>query len=368
MNEKMRHMFTKSMKLDLGKISSKKKWSKEAYDREIEFLCKDFYVTNNAWYRLSCGHIKSINRADVRRGRFGCGECKKMNYSSECNSKGLKYIEHYCEERQTIIVVECEKCKTIFECRASSVTHHKNVECQSCKEINWDAIANSNGFKWLKQIDSAFSLYECLRCKRMASKRTSDMLKSEVSCECSLERQLLRIAGYAKIYGFRLISKVDRHNCKFECVYCSNQTVYQIYSMKIGSVRCRFCNPKKSQKQTLIEKYLTSLGFAIENEVFFDGLIGKKNRKLRFDIGHFNNGQIQWLIEYDGIHHFEPTTYGGIDFLSALKKFKTQRKYDVLKNNFTKFNNIPLLRIAYNEEVWKEKINLFLQDFTSTKN
>ena len=59
---------------------------------------------------------------------------------------------------------------------------------------------------------------------------------------------------------------------------------------------------------------------------------------LRFDF-YINN---QYLIEFDGIQHFKPTTFGG-----EKDKYETNKKYDAIKNQWCKENNIPLIRIPY---------------------
>ena len=51
-------------------------------------------------------------------------------------------------------------------------------------------------------------------------------------------------------------------------------------------------------------------------------------------------------IEYDGIHHFEPTTFGG-DLEDAKRQFELTKKKDKIKDDFCKSSGIRLLRIKY---------------------
>lgn len=48
------------------------------------------------------------------------------------------------------------------------------------------------------------------------------------------------------------------------------------------------------------------------------------------------------IIEYDGLHHFEPVKgWGGEE------KFKITQENDEIKNTYCKNNNITLIRIPY---------------------
>lgn len=59
-------------------------------------------------------------------------------------------------------------------------------------------------------------------------------------------------------------------------------------------------------------------------------------------------------IEYDGEQHFRP-----IDFFGGEKGFSKTKERDEIKNLYCLQNNIPLLRIAYFEDI-EEKLNNFL--------
>jgi len=81
---------------------------------------------------------------------------------------------------------------------------------------------------------------------------------------------------------------------------------------------------------------------------------------LRFDFGVLNNNQIQYLIEFDGEQHFK-----SIDYYGGLKKFEETQKYDMIKNQWCKDNNIPLIRIPYThlEDLCIEDLQLETSQF-----
>ncbi len=104
---------------------------------------------------------------------------------------------------------------------------------------------------------------------------------------------------------------------------------------------CLFCNNSKGEE--LIQNFLMSKNISFRSEKKFKEL-GQK----RFD---FYLPELNTIIEYDGIHHFEPVEYwGGEDNLTKIKE------NDKIKNKFCKDNSINLLRIPYTEFINIEKI------------
>ena len=69
--------------------------------------------------------------------------------------------------------------------------------------------------------------------------------------------------------------------------------------------------------------------------------INYKDKFYKFDFAIFNQNQLQYLIEYDGIQHFENVNYFGEDSL------QNNQQRDNAKNQWCKDNNIPLIRIPY---------------------
>lgn len=57
----------------------------------------------------------------------------------------------------------------------------------------------------------------------------------------------------------------------------------------------------------------------------------------------------------DGIQHFAP-----FDYYGGEKKYQDIIKKDAIKNNYCKENNIPLLRIRYDENNIENKVYEFL--------
>ena len=66
-------------------------------------------------------------------------------------------------------------------------------------------------------------------------------------------------------------------------------------------------------------------------------------RPLKFD---FFIPDLNIIIEYDGIQHFEPS-----DFFGGEKAFKKLQKYDRLKNKWADKNGFKLVRVKYDQDI-----------------
>jgi hypothetical protein len=101
-----------------------------------------------------------------------------------------------------------------------------------------------------------------------------------------------------------------------------------------------------------VSDILMDLGYKEEDIIFekvIEGCFSFKSRlekcyPLRFDVYIVDENGKQICIEYDGQQHFEPVDYYGGEL-----RFKEQIQNDMLKNQYTKDNNIKLIRIGYKD-------------------
>ena len=103
---------------------------------------------------------------------------------------------------------------------------------------------------------------------------------------------------------------------------------------------------RASRGEIKIEEILTEAGLTFKEEYTFSDLNSTNGRPLRFDFAVFDdNGNLDFLIEFQGIQHYEAKSkFGGI---SGLRK---QQFNDMKKREFCKKHNIPLIAIPYWEE------------------
>jgi very-short-patch-repair endonuclease len=109
--------------------------------------------------------------------------------------------------------------------------------------------------------------------------------------------------------------------------------------------RCPICGEWKNQRK---------LGEVLE--ALFPGLVRAQDNLeflelLRVD---YSIRSMMLAFEYDGQHHFQPTTYGGMGIERAKKLLATQQERDARKNRLCKENGYNLIRIAYYEK-WDEE-------------
>ena len=133
--------------------------------------------------------------------------------------------------------------------------------------------------------------------------------------------------------------------CKCDC---GNSELKEVSSSHLtrGNVQSCGCI-KTSIGERNIEAILIQNNLCYQTQVAFKDLVNIK--PLRFDFGLYNQkGEIIRLIEFDGIQHFEEQDY----FTHNLEE---TQKNDMIKNNYAKANNIPLVRIPYYE---RDKITL----------
>lgn len=105
------------------------------------------------------------------------------------------------------------------------------------------------------------------------------------------------------------------------------------------------CGCERSVGELKISKLLKENNIRFKREYTFPDLIGTGGGKLRFDFGILDNDDnLVYLIEYDGIQHFQSNCFGAND-----KLFNIYQEHDRLKNEYCKIHHIKLIRIPYTQ-------------------
>lgn len=131
-------------------------------------------------------------------------------------------------------------------------------------------------------------------------------------------------------------------NCRNEiAIICSSHGLFkQKPYLHLQGHGCPICNGSKGE--AAIESYLKSKNINFVPEYRFDDC--KNKNPLPFD---FYLPEQNLCIEYDGIQHFKPATFGGINMELAIKNLELQKLKDNIKTEYCKDNNIKLIRIPY---------------------
>lgn len=107
-----------------------------------------------------------------------------------------------------------------------------------------------------------------------------------------------------------------------------------------GCPKCRMSHGERK-----IYNFLVDNDFVFKHQKNFPDFFNKKTKqRYKFD---FYLSEYNLCIEYDGEQHYKPRCIGGISQIEANSNFKIIKKYDKIKNNYCKKNNIKLIRVNY---------------------
>lgn len=134
------------------------------------------------------------------------------------------------------------------------------------------------------------------------------------------------------------ISRISLWKCKCKC---GNIITASRTSLINGTRQCcNICLDGKSIGEKKIEAILLENNIKFQREVSFPDLKGINGGNVRFDFALYENDKIIRLIEFDGEFHY-------IDKDAAIWNSESVKTNDIIKTQYCKDNNIPLIRIPY---------------------
>ena len=176
-----------------------------------------------------------------------------------------------------------------------------------------------------------------------------------------------------KIYGYLKVIRMateeekprnDRYgvywNC--ECLKCGRKNVI-VFGDYLRNGDTTSCGCVVSRNESKIADMLFNANIEFKKQYTFKNLTstGRGCDRLPFDFAIFNQDSLIYLIEYDGQQHFN-TNHNW-----SKEQFQVTRKNDLLKNKYCFENNIPLIRIPYDEEYNLTDLQLATTKFLLTK-
>ena len=141
--------------------------------------------------------------------------------------------------------------------------------------------------------------------------------------------------------------KYNDSNSKIEIICPKHGSFWQKPSSHLQGIGCPKCNSSKGENFIRI--------FLIDNEIEFEEQKKFKNckfeRNLMFD---FYISKLNLCIEYDGECHFKKINWNGRLTEKEMKEnLESYQHRDKLKTEFCKNNNINLIRIKYNDDLFE---------------
>ena len=209
-----------------------------------------------------------------------------------------------------------------------------------------------------KPSGSGCPIYWICRCKcgNLISIRSSHLKsRKKLNCGCNNEGHSNQISEdlvnqrFGKLLVIKKVNDNLGKGARWLCLCdCGNEKIILARYLKESTRSCGCLG--NSHGENLIAEILINENIEFKTQVSFKDLIGKE-KPLRFDFGVYKNNQLKYLIEYQGIQHFEPVEHFG-----GKEKFDILQEYDKLKKEYCARNNIEIIYINYQEEITKEKI------------
>lgn len=140
-------------------------------------------------------------------------------------------------------------------------------------------------------------------------------------------------------YDYSLVKYINAKS-KIKIICQKHGIFEQISNEHLKGCGCPKCVQTKGEKE--ISKLLVDNNIKFEVQKRFHNC--KNIRPLPFD---FYLPDKNIAIEFDGIQHFQIN-----EFFGGEKEFKNTSKKDKIKNNYCRENNIYLLRIKYNDNIF----------------
>ena len=196
--------------------------------------------------------------------------------------------------------------------------------------------ASNGGKYWVCQC-------ECGKIKEIRG----DHLKSghTKSCGCQNQEKINNIIGQ-RFNNLIVIDITDKRRSSGDVIWkcqCDCGNITYAAASELRNNRIKSCGCLKSLGEKTINSLLTQNHIPFQKEYCFSDL--KDEGFLRFDFAVFDeNNRLSYLIEYDGEIHFnnKGAWNGHLDY-------ETLHKHDLMKNEYCKQHNIPLIRIPYTQ-------------------
>lgn len=194
-----------------------------------------------------------------------------------------------------------------------------------------------------------------LRGQRCPAERYVNTAKSNtIPLEIAQKRMFEETDGEYEIVGnYKGLN--PRKNGKADIVHKTCGHIFKVEPSRIinhGS-GCPKCSESHGEKY--VANFLNEFDFEYKREFRIKEC--RNVRPLPFDFAIFDNGELKYLIEYDGEQHFKPKF--------GKKHFEQTKRNDEIKNLFCEKNNIDLIRIPYKRSYTSKSAKKYVYDVLS---
>ena len=252
------------------------------------------------------------------------------------------------KNRRSFWICECEICGKEYSFSGTALRQNPDhFDCPTCEKIGQQ-------YGKLKVIEYAYTsedrhkywMCEC-ECGNHEVVKATD-LNTGKKIECLICQKKKHKTQYidetGKRYGRLTVLELDTEKSSKNAFWkykCDCGTLLSVEGTKLRSEHTQSCGCIASSGEFKISQILSNANISFKKQVMFENCLDKK--QLRFDFGVYNdNDELLYLIEFDGIQHFEFT--GG---WNDEQNHEDTKRRDAIKNNYCFVNQIPLIRIPY---------------------
>ena len=265
---------------------------------------------------------------------------------------------------------KCLKCNRITEKSTfNSIFQHPKFCYQCDRKLYDDQVDNilkeqnliPKRHYFLKRSDGKGNHHmvtiHCNKCGNTWDRNTTDIIGKEVQgCPYCKKTRSSKIEFEKKLYectqgDFSLISDFKSNN---KAVLIKHEECGFIFRYKPKSliinktISCPKCKHYQSKGEEKIRKYLEEYNIPYESQVrFYD--LGKYSYDFKIEMN-----DKKYLIEFQGIQHFEPVKHFG-----GKHNFERQKQNDKIKKEYAEQNGYILIEIPYYDIL---KVNSYLDN------
>ncbi len=291
------------------------------------------YIKDNERVKCECsvcGRIWNPKASNILQGK-GC---------SNCHFKKLSRIKRKTTEQ---FIYEMKSINPQILITGEYLGAGKHISCKCLiHDINFEMSPNH-------LLHNKTGCIECVRIKNhLSGNKTHELFVEELS---KVDDSIILLDEYYNSHS----------PAKIKCKLCGNiWTVPHVGNLLAGMYKCKICHKPHSHGEIKISNYLKKYNISYDTNKTFDGLYGVNGGRLSYD---FYIGDMNLLIEYQGIQHSE-----SIEVFGGEEQFLKQKEHDRRKREYAKENNIHLVEIWHYDYDYIETIldNLFKNPVTTT--
>lgn len=247
-----------------------------------------------------------------------------------------------------------------FEADITNVARGRKKECSDCtgwasqkEDLTGQVFNRLTVIKKTNKTKDSSRIYLCqCSCGQIKEVRAIDLKRKLVqSCGClarehaqqqaiEMGKQNQKDLTNQRSGTWTAIKQLDKrknNSCVWLCK-CENGHYNEITTGNWGKIKtCRQCKTGKSLGEEKIQKILQNLHIYFIEEYSFTDCVYKKPLRFDFYLPDYN-----CCIEYDGIQHFEKTSF-------SHDNFEERQKRDSVKNKYCLDKKIKLIRVPYTD-------------------